>query len=221
MLRIKCFHFNALETCCTLLYAEGGSRCIICDPSMGDSSETETLLRYLAQNALTPEAILLTHGHFDHICGVVPLLRAYPGIPVYMHPAEQRNLRLAPAYASLFNRMDIDGNFPTVDLSGGETLHLAGADIQVLFTPGHAPGGVCYYIESEKLLLCGDVLFAGSIGRSDLPGGDYDTLMQTLLHTVMVLPDDTDVIPGHGPVTTIGSEAMTNPFLLPFNEPED
>jgi len=221
MLRIKCFEFNPLQTRCTVLNEEGGTRCTVCDPSMGEPEEVDTLLRYLSEKGLTPEAILLTHGHFDHICGVAPLLRAFPGIPVYMHPAEEKNRRLAPAYAALFNRMDIDWNFPTKDLSGDETLSLSGLTIRVLFTPGHAPGGVCYYLENEKLLLCGDILFAGSIGRSDLPGGDYDVLIQSLLQTVMVLPGDTDVLPGHGPVTSIGREAMTNPFLLPFNEPED
>lgn len=221
MISLKCFSFNALQCVCTAAWLEGGDRCILCDPGMATTAEQERLVAWLGEKGLTPEAILLTHGHFDHIFGVDFLLRTFPGIPVYMHPLEKKNQRLAPAYATYIEGCDIRNDFPTVDIEDGQLLRLAGLELKVIFTPGHAPGAVSYYDAAHGIILSGDTLFAGSIGRSDLPGGDYDVLMDSVLNKLMTLPDDTDVVPGHGPATTIGREAMTNPFLLPFNEPED
>ena len=206
MISVKCFHFNALQTTCSVLSLEGGSRCVIADPGMASAGERERLGKYLSDKGLAPEAVLLTHGHFDHIFGVAALLRFFPGTPVYMHPAEKKNVRISPAYASY--------------IEGGDILHLAGLELEVIATPGHAPGAVCFYDRTHGILISGDTLFAGSIGRSDLPGGDYDALMASILSRIMVLPGDTDVIPGHGPATTIAREAATNPFLQPFNEPD-
>lgn len=220
MISVKCFHFNALQTTCSVLSLEGGSRCVIADPGMASAEERERLGKYLSDKGLAPEAVLLTHGHFDHIFGVAGLLRCFPGIPVYMHPAEKKNVRISPAYASYIEGGDIDNSFPTVDIEGGDILRLAGLELEVIATPGHAPGAVCFYDRTHGILISGDTLFAGSIGRSDLPGGDYDALMASILSRIMVLPGDTDVIPGHGPATTIAREAATNPFLQPFNEPD-
>lgn len=219
MVCLKCFHFNALQTNCAVISPEGGARCVIADPGMTTAAERESLWQYLDSKGLEPEAILLTHGHFDHIFGVAALLERYPSLPVYMHPAERKNVRIAPAYASYIEGCDIRNDFATVDLAHGQELTLAGLCIRVLWTPGHAPGGVCFYLPDEGILLSGDTLFAGAIGRSDLPGGDYDALIRSVMDRIMVLPGDTDVIPGHGPATTIAREAMTNPFLIPFNEP--
>ena len=220
MLKIKLFHFNPLEACCAVLSLESSSSCLICDPGMYDESEREALLSLLEKEGLTPEAILLTHGHFDHIFGAAFLQKKY-GIPVFMHPSDKKTVRLSPAFAAYFSSRVLDASFVTTDISDGEILSLSGLEIKVIATPGHTPGGVCYYIGSEGVLLSGDTLFAGSIGRSDLPGGDYDLLIRSVLDRLMVLPPETDVIPGHGPATTIGHESGTNPFLLPFNEPDD
>lgn len=220
MISLKCFHFNALQTNCYVFGPEGGSSCIIVDPGMATVAEQEQLPAFLSGRGLTPAAILLTHGHFDHIFGVASLLRAYPGLPVYLHPMEKKNVRIAPTYASYIEGCDIENTFETVDLSHGQQLTLAGLRIEVIATPGHAPGGVCFYLPDNGLLLSGDTLFAGSIGRSDLPGGDYDALIQSVMDRLMGLPGDTDVLPGHGPATSIGREAMTNPFLQPFNDPD-
>jgi len=220
MATLKCFHFNALQTTCSVVSPDGGGRCVIVDPGMTTASEQEKLCQYLSGAGLIPEAILLTHGHFDHIFGVAALLDRYAGLPVYMHPAERKNVRIAPSYACYIEGCDIRNDFPTVDIADGQTLSLAGLSIQVIATPGHAPGGVCYYFPEDGLLLSGDTLFAGAIGRSDLPGGDYDDLIRSVMDRIMVLPGDVEVIPGHGPATTIGREAMTNPFLVPFNEPD-
>ncbi len=220
MINIKLFHFNELGTCCSVLWKEGNTRCAIVDPGMSDEEECRQLFGYLEENALDPEGILLTHGHFDHTWGVRALL-ARKAVPVYLDPADKDLADLGIRYFYKKPATPKEPPFPTVDIHGGEVLTVAGIPFQVISTPGHTPGGVCYYCEEEKLLLSGDTLFAGSIGRSDFPGGDYDSLIKSIMDRLMGLPGDVDVIPGHGPRTTIGREAMTNPFLIPFNEPDE
>ena len=142
------------------------------------------------------------------------------GCPVYFSAADDVILRTSSEF---LERLQLDKAvelFPYKDLSDGQILHVGGTDWQVITTPGHTPGGVCYYCAESSVLLSGDTLFAGSIGRTDLPGGDYDALIKSVMDKVMGLPGDTDVIPGHGHPTSIGREATTNPFLIPFNEPD-
>ncbi|MBQ9410872.1 MAG: MBL fold metallo-hydrolase [Bacteroidales bacterium] len=219
MLHSRIFPFNPLETNCVVLWRDGSKKCVVTDPGMSSPENLEELTGFLKAEGLTPEAILLTHGHFDHVWGVEKLCAAFPGIKVYEHPLDKDIMERITTgrFAEGFNFLKHD--FPTEDVIDGETLTLAGITLQVMHTPGHSPGSVCYYVKEDNLLLSGDTLFAGSIGRTDLTGGDYDVLMDSLLHKVMVLPGDTDVIPGHGHPTTIGREGMTNPFLEPFNDP--
>ena len=160
----------------------------------------------------TVEAILLTHCHFDHVGAVAPMAKA-TGAPVYCPKLEVPVLADIMAWVpgpgiGPFESYDADET-----LEGGEKLELAGLEIDVLFTPGHSPGHVTYSIPSERVILSGDVLFQGSIGRTDLPGGDHQRLLQSIGELLEALPDETDVLPGHMAPTTLGAERATNPFL--------
>ena len=190
------------EVNCSILNVDG--KAWIVDPGQ----EAERIAGLLGKKGLEPAAILLTHAHFDHIGGVPGLQRAFPGIPVYIGEKDVAVL------THPMNQMPPD--YPPVgklaNLRHAETLAGDLPGVETIATPGHTPGGVCYYFPSEKLLLSGDTLFAGSVGRTDLPGGDMATLMESL-KKLTVLPDDTIVVPGHGPRTTIGDEKRGNPFL--------
>lgn len=218
MLRIKIMTFNPIGTNCILAWQDGSSTCAVVDPGCRMNKEKEMLVAELEKDGLTPEAILLTHGHFDHFWGVTFLVRKY-GIPVYMDPADKPMVESGGSLLGAGTAFKVDKDFSTTDICDGDVIRAGGVDWKVISTPGHTPGGVCFYSGDSHVLLSGDTLFAGTIGRTDLPGGDYDALMDSILKKVMVLPGDTDVVPGHGPATTIAREAMSNPMLQPFNEP--
>ena len=218
MIQIKSFTFNILGTNCYVVWDDTQDKCIVCDPGMYRDNEEATATEFIETKGLPPEAILLTHGHFDHTWGVAYLAGRY-GCPVYMGAADKEIARMG---MDMFERLEFKKTVPPFDfipVRDGEQLQLGGVDWTVIATPGHSPGGVCYYSETGKLLLSGDTLFAGAIGRSDLMGGDYDVLIRSILEKVMTLPGDTDLFPGHGPASSIARESAVNPFLLPFNEP--
>jgi hydroxyacylglutathione hydrolase len=193
---------------CWIARADGSDRALIVDPG----EEADRILRAVADWGVTVEAILLTHCHFDHIGAVAPVAQA-TGAPVYCPELE------VPVLADIMRYVPWEGFGPYESydadetVSGGERLELAGLEIDVLFVPGHSPGHVAYSVPAHDGLFGGDVLFQGSIGRTDLPGGDHSTLLQSIGTLLERLPDETAVLPGHMSPTTLGAERATNPFL--------
>jgi hydroxyacylglutathione hydrolase len=205
---VRMFTVGPVQENCFIVRAQDSDRAVIVDP--GD--EPERLLEAIAALGVSVEAILLTHTHFDHVGAVAPVARA-TGAPVYCPELET---------VVLANIMDFVpwpgfGPFESYDadhtVKGGETLELAGLKLDVIFTPGHSPGHVTYAIPDGQLLLSGDVLFQGSVGRTDLPGGDGPTLSRSIESLIKAFPAETVVYPGHMGITTLGQERDTNPFL--------
>ena len=216
------FPAGAFAANCYLVAPAPGEECVIIDPGQDAERGIEELLdRY----RLKPIAVLLTHGHIDHMWSVAPVCGA-KGIPAYVHPDDRALLSDPGKGLDLMVKQQFLGGmtFSEPDdvkaLEDGEVVPLAGLDFRVGHTPGHTPGSVTFRSAIENtgaaddldVLFTGDLLFAGSIGRTDLPGGDHQTILRSLART-LTLPDATVVLPGHGPTTTIGDERDTNPFL--------
>jgi hydroxyacylglutathione hydrolase len=191
-----------------LIYKEGTGKALLIDP--GD--EPDRLMQPLAERDLELEAILLTHCHFDHIGAVAPVAKA-TGAPVYCPLIEVPILADVMAYVPWPGIGPYESYDADHTVEGGEHLSLAGLEIDVLFTPGHSPGHVTYSIPEAGALFSGDVLFQGSVGRVDLPGGDWETLLESIRMLVTTFPQETQVFPGHMGTTTLGNELATNPFL--------
>jgi glyoxylase-like metal-dependent hydrolase (beta-lactamase superfamily II) len=185
---------------------DGGERCLLIDP--GD--EPDTLTQALEELGTTPEAILITHCHFDHVGAVAEMARR-TGAPVYCPEGEVFMLEDINSFA--FPGLNFESYTPEHTVKDGDKLQLAGFAIDVLGTPGHSPDHVTYSIPAETAIFSGDVLFQGSIGRTDLPGCDHEKLMESIARLLETLPDETGVLPGHMDPTTLGRERRTNPFL--------
>ena len=205
---VRAFTVGPVQENTFLLSRDGADRAVMIDP--GD--EPDVLLGAVDELGVTVEAILLTHTHFDHIGAVAPVARA-TGAPVYCPKLEVPVLADIMAYVPWAGFGPFESYDADETVEGGERLELAGFDIDVLFTPGHSPGHVTYAFEDEQALLSGDVLFQGSIGRTDLPGGDHATLLRSIAALLERYPDETTVYPGHMGITTLGRERATNPFL--------
>jgi len=207
-MEIRMLTVGPVQENCFIARRDGSDEALVVDP--GD--EAEKLAGVIAELGLDVKAILLTHTHFDHVGAVAPLARA-TSAPVWCPEIEKGVL----ANINDFVPWPGFGPFEDYDadhlVSGGETLQLAGFDIDVIFTPGHSPGHVSYSIADEQALFSGDVLFESSIGRTDLPGGDHATLLRSIAVLLDTLPDETRVLPGHMGITTLGAERATNPFL--------
>ena len=212
------FPAGPLQANCYLLARGEGADCVIVDPGQEAAAALDEHIR---ENGLNPVAVLLTHGHFDHVFSAGDACRAH-GVPAWIHPDDRYMLTdpvasLGPQGPELFAALPpMTAPADVRDLVDGEELELAGLRLGVTHSPGHTGGSVLFGVgtdEGGRLLLAGDTLFAGAIGRTDLPGGDHETMLHTLRTRVLPLADDTVVLPGHGPTTTIGRERASNPFL--------
>lgn len=211
MIQIKTFYFNDLRECCYVLWDET-KECVIIDPGCYTESEKERLKKFIEANDLKPVKLINTHGHFDHIMGNAFVANTWK-LNTYIHPLDKPHLERAQQYTEMFGYTIEQPPVNTVDIADGGTIEFGSSTLKVIHTPGHTRGGVCLYSEEGKIVVTGDSLFAGSIGRTDLPGGDYEELMNSLLKKLVVIGNDYAVYPGHGPATTIGHELNTNPFL--------
>jgi len=190
---------------------------VLVDPG----GEVPTLLRMAQQAGLSIDAIWLTHAHLDHVLGLHEAVEA-TGAPIWLHPDDRMLYEAAPQQGEAFG-FPIDPLPPVDELFvAGQTLQLGKHQVEVLHVPGHAPGHVALWFPAARKVVAGDVLFAGSIGRTDLPGGDYQTLMRSIREVIVPLGDDVEVFPGHGPATTVAEERRSNPFLLAeWGRPEE
>jgi len=212
------FPAGSFQTNCYVVAADAGAACVVVDPGQDAVEPLEALL---AQHQLTPVAVLLTHGHFDHTFSVAPVCDGHD-VPAWIHPGDRAMLAdpmkgfSAEAAAFFGGRITMREPRAVRTLDDGITLELAGLSLRVDHTPGHTPGSAVFTTltdEGVEVVLAGDTLFAGSIGRTDLPGGDHAQMLASLRDKLLVRDDATVVLPGHGPTTTVGRERASNPFL--------
>ena len=209
MIEILQLPLGPLQTNCYILVDEETMATAVIDPSWNGRAIAATL----DERGCNLTHILLTHTIFDHVAGLAELKAEKPA-PIYIHPEAVDMLRNATMSAALWNIRFPSPPPPDEMLAEGQVLWIGETAVHVLFTPGHAPGHVSFYLADHSILFDGDVLFQQSIGRTDLPGGDYNLLLRSIREQLLTLPDNTQVLPGHGPATTIGAEKQTNPFLL-------
>lgn len=207
MMKIEKFVLGSVATNCYLLVNEDTREVVIVDPA----TCPEYLLLHMKSNGYSPKAILLTHGHFDHVMGIDGWVQAYD-IPVYLHEEEQEvleqpQLNLSTAFGKQYAYQQ------TTQLKDGEILSVAGFQFQVIHTPGHTKGSCCYYEKKEEVLMSGDTLFCRSVGRSDFPTGNGGVLAESIRQKLFCLPDEVMVYPGHDRLTCIGEEKQHNPFV--------
>jgi glyoxylase-like metal-dependent hydrolase (beta-lactamase superfamily II) len=206
---LETFVVGPLQCNCTLLGDEDAGEAIVIDP--GD--EVSRIYRRLADLGLKLKQILVTHGHIDHVGGALKL-KQLTGAPIFLNENDLPLLKMMEEQAAWVGVPTPDVSAPDVSLTDGLRVGLDRYPAEVLHTPGHTQGSICLHFEPLKMLIAGDTLFAGSIGRTDLPGGNPRQIIESIETRLLTLTDDTRVLPGHGPATTIGSERQRNPFLL-------
>ena len=211
MLNVQTFTFNPVQENTYILYNEERLCCII-DPGCYFASEEIELRNFIELHQLTPKYLLNTHCHLDHIFGNRFIHKTF-GLKLHLHKLEKQVLDFGPASGQMWQMPfdNYDGELIYVDEE--DKIQLGSDELSILFTPGHSPGHICFYDKAGKFLIGGDVLFNGSVGRTDLPGGDFETLEQSIKTKLYALPQDVIVYPGHGDSTTIGDEMKTNPFV--------
>ncbi len=205
-MKITILPLGAYQTNCYIIYDENTKDCALVDPG----AQPKELLDFIEKEKFIPKAVLLTHGHSDHI-GAVEALATKFSIPVYMAKEDEKMLSSSTHNLSAMTGNDFTVNVEPKIVADGDTIDLGFVTLQVIGTPGHTPGGVTYY-SKEGVAFVGDTLFQGSIGRTDFPEGSFDTIIESIREKLYTLPDDTIVCPGHGPTSTIGTEKATNPF---------
>ena len=211
---IKQFTFNHFEVNTYVILDEATRRCAIVDPACEASFEDAQLTQYIEQEQLQVTHVLLTHAHVDHIAGLRQVCEHYK-LPVTMHADGRKLLRQAEAYGSVMGfAVNNMGDLELVEINDNDILHIGNTEVECRYVPGHCPGSMCFVLHGEKSVITGDALFHFSIGRTDLPGGDYPTLIDYLKRRVLTLPDDYRVLPGHGIASQIGKEKKYNSFLV-------
>jgi hydroxyacylglutathione hydrolase len=205
---LETFPVGPLQCNCTILADEETREAIVVDP--GD--EISRIHRRLASLGLTLKQILITHAHIDHVGGALKL-KALTNAPIYLNEADLPVLQMMSAQAAWLGIETPETAPPDEALTDGRRVGLDNYPAQVIHTPGHTQGSICLHFAPLKMVLAGDTLFAGSIGRTDLPGGNYEQIIESINSRLLNLPNETKVIPGHGPETTIGAERRMNPFL--------
>lgn len=212
MFTVKAFTFSPVQENTYLLYNELGNVLMI-DPGCYFDEERDALQNFITQNRLKPSMLLNTHCHLDHVFGNQWIHETW-GLLLHIHPKEKQVLDFAPASGLMWNLPFTNYGAELKYINEGDTIELDGDKLQVLFAPGHSPGHVCFYCKEQNFIIGGDVLFRQSIGRTDLPGGDHTTLLNSIRTQLFTLPNETVVYSGHGPETTVGYEKQHNPFLI-------
>tara|TARA_B100001287_G_C22677294_1_gene528377 strand:+ start:377 stop:1015 length:639 start_codon:yes stop_codon:yes gene_type:complete len=211
-MQIQVFTFNQFFEN-TIIVFDKTKECVIIDPGCYTISEKDTLQKYISTNNLIPVKLINTHCHIDHILGNNFIAKTYD-LELETNANDMELIKSSNEIAQLYGFTDYEMSpLPKKFLNEGDTLEFGNSQFKILFTPGHAPGHISLYSEKDGLLISGDVLFNNSIGRTDLPGGNYDLLIESIKNKILTLNDNTIVYCGHGPSTTIGNERLNNPFL--------
>jgi len=212
-MKIKSFAFNPFQENTYVVY-DDTKECIIIDPGCYTDKERDELRRFITSEGLKPVKLINTHCHIDHVLGNKFVSELWD-LELYMHIEDLPLLENAGNIGKMYGLENYEGSpYPKQFLAQDDTLIFGESSFKILFTPGHAPGHICLYSKENNLVIAGDVLFQGSIGRTDLPGGDYDTLIGSIKTKLLPLDENTIVYCGHGPSTSIGKEKMSNPFLI-------
>ena len=211
-MQVKALTFNPFQENTYIIYDET-KECIIIDPGCYEEKEEIQLKSFIDENMLTPVKLINTHCHIDHVLGNKFVSDIWD-IELYIHKVDLPLLENAGNIGKMYGFENYEGSpYPKHFLEGESKVVFGNSELEIIFTPGHAPGHICLYSENDKFIIAGDVLFNGSIGRTDLPGGDYNTLINSIKTKLLPLDEATIVYCGHGPSTTIGKENETNPFL--------
>lgn len=213
MTTVLSFTFNPVSENTFVVFDNDTREAIIFDPGCFTPEEEKKLVAEIESHQLKPVKLINTHCHFDHVFGNAFIKQKYD-LLLGIHELEAPVLEMAPVVVNMYGIPPMTPS-PPADyfIAEGDTISLGAASFEVLFCPGHSPGSICFYNKAENYVIAGDVLFNGSIGRTDLPGGDHQTLLGSIMTKLLPLPDETVVWPGHGGSTTIGKERQTNPFL--------